>query len=54
MVAGLTVYQNHKDWYARGIFPADTFEGQFMFRGAQMLAKGSQAVWIALQVRRWV
>ncbi|PNW79659.1 hypothetical protein CHLRE_08g361950v5 [Chlamydomonas reinhardtii] len=49
MVAGLTVYQNHKDWYARGIFPADTFEGQFMFRGAQMLAKGSQAVWIALQ-----
>ena len=54
MVAGLTVYQKHEEWHAQKIYPADTFEGQFVFRSAQQLAKGSQSVWVALQVRRWV
>ncbi|KAG2436029.1 hypothetical protein HYH02_011741 [Chlamydomonas schloesseri] len=49
LVAALTVYQKHEEWRANGVYPADTFEGQFVFRGAQMLAKGSQAVWYALQ-----
>ncbi|KAG2426217.1 hypothetical protein HXX76_013198 [Chlamydomonas incerta] len=49
LVAALTVYQNHEGWHAKDIYPADTFEGQFVFRGTQMLAKGSQAVWMALQ-----
>eukprot|EP00198_Chlamydomonas_reinhardtii_P006675 XP_001696011.1 flagella associated membrane protein [Chlamydomonas reinhardtii] len=49
LVAALTVYQKHEEWHSQNIYPADTFEGQFVFRSAQMLAKGSQAVWIALQ-----
>eukprot|EP00198_Chlamydomonas_reinhardtii_P006676 XP_001696012.1 flagellar associated protein [Chlamydomonas reinhardtii] len=49
MVAGLTVYQKHEEWHAQKIYPADTFEGQFVFRSAQQLAKGSQSVWVALQ-----
>ncbi|KAG2426216.1 hypothetical protein HXX76_013197 [Chlamydomonas incerta] len=49
LVAALTVYQNHEGWHAKDIYPADTFEGQFVFRGTQMLAKGSAAVWMALQ-----
>ncbi|KAG2436028.1 hypothetical protein HYH02_011740 [Chlamydomonas schloesseri] len=49
LVAALTVYQKNVEWHANGTYPADTFEGQFVFRSAQQLAKGSQAVWIALQ-----
>ncbi|KAG2426213.1 hypothetical protein HXX76_013194 [Chlamydomonas incerta] len=49
LVAALTVYQKNVEWHAEDIYPADTFEGQFVFRSAQQLAKGSQAVWGALQ-----
>ena len=46
------MYQKHEEWRANGTYPADTFEGQFVLRSAQQLAKGSQSVWVALQVRR--
>ncbi|KAG2426220.1 hypothetical protein HXX76_013200 [Chlamydomonas incerta] len=49
LVATLTIHQNHEQWRSNDTFPADTFEGQFVFRSVQMLAKGSQEVWMALQ-----
>ncbi|KAG2492488.1 hypothetical protein HYH03_009153 [Edaphochlamys debaryana] len=49
LIAALNVYQNHNEWAAKGIYPADTTDGMFLLRSAQALADGSDVVWLALQ-----